>query len=299
MPTPLFCQENRSLTLAGLCKLKVFPQEILRAPEQGVRILCALQGDCLLRVGAAADHLLGTRLAILRQGCQYRLQALDENTAMFQLDIEAAEGRPNAYPLSAMAADSPDYRAFWTDTAGVRLFEDDSTVVLPQIENLRAYAAYPEPLRRTLTEMALSTILLCIAKREPVDDGIHNPYVAEAMRYISENYMYGVGVRDIAQHVGLHPNYLHRLFLAHTGQHILPYITAYRMKRAKFFLVATDASVTQIAQQVGVSSRQYFSRVFKQATGYTPQEYRRTYNITCDYTQVLRQELHKFDFARS
>lgn len=299
MPTSPFCQENRCLTLAGLLKHKRFGAEIQRAPAQGVRILCPVQGECLLRVGTAVEHLLGTRLAILRQGCQYRLQALDECATLYELNIEATEGHPNAYPLSAMAESSADYRAFWADTVVVRLFEDDSTVVLPQIENLSAYAAYPDPLRRTLTETALSTILLCVTKREPVDVGISNPYVAEAVRFISENYMYGLSVRDIAQHVGLHPNYLHRLFLAHTGEHILPYINAYRMERAKFFLMATDASVTQIAHQVGVSSRQYFSRVFHQATGYTPQEYRRTYNLTCDYTHVLRQELHSFDFTRS
>ena len=42
----------------------------------------------------------------------------------------------------------------------------------------------------------------------------------------------------------------------------------------------SDAS---IATRIGISSQQYFCRMFKKETGMSPQEYRRSYALTCEY----------------
>ena len=38
-----------------------------------------------------------------------------------------------------------------------------------------------------------------------------------------------------------------------------------------------------IATRIGISSQQYFCRLFKKETGMSPQEYRKSYALTCHY----------------
>lgn len=48
-----------------------------------------------------------------------------------------------------------------------------------------------------------------------------------------------------------------------------------RLRKAKEILRKGTQSMTQIALAVGFDSSSYFSRIFKQYTGITPQEYRK------------------------
>ena len=45
----------------------------------------------------------------------------------------------------------------------------------------------------------------------------------------------------------------------------------------------TDISSASIARRTGISSQQYFCRLFRKETGMTPQEYRKSYALTCQY----------------
>ena len=49
------------------------------------------------------------------------------------------------------------------------------------------------------------------------------------------------------------------------------------MKYAKQMLLDGNVSLEDIAETVGYNDKKYFSRVFKNETGYTPGEYRRDY----------------------
>ena len=47
-----------------------------------------------------------------------------------------------------------------------------------------------------------------------------------------------------------------------------------RVEEAKRLLTATDYPLSQIAVSVGFSDQSYFSKVFKQITGISPNRYR-------------------------
>lgn len=55
-------------------------------------------------------------------------------------------------------------------------------------------------------------------------------------------------------------------------------LLAARIERAKQLLKNTGASVTFVAEQIGISETQYFSRLFKNKVGWSPSEYHRQFS---------------------
>ena len=59
-----------------------------------------------------------------------------------------------------------------------------------------------------------------------------------------------------------------------TGLSLSEYIKFARVERAKGLLRDTDLTAQEIADRLGFSSRNYFSRIFKEVTGVIPTAYR-------------------------
>lgn len=70
-------------------------------------------------------------------------------------------------------------------------------------------------------------------------------------------------------------DYLGKLFKSETGEKFSKYVTNKRIKKAKeLFTENHNISVSEVAQLTGFGyNAQYFSKVFKSYTGYTPKEY--------------------------
>ena len=101
-----------------------------------------------------------------------------------------------------------------------------------------------------------------------------NQTVTRAIHFIQKNYAQKLTLKEIADALHISPNYLCRLFKAHTGQGITEYITQYRMERAKKFLRLYDHRISDIAEMVGYKDTKYFSISFKKICNMTPVEYR-------------------------
>jgi AraC-like DNA-binding protein len=99
-------------------------------------------------------------------------------------------------------------------------------------------------------------------------------YIKRCIEFLHLNYDRDIVVKDMAAAVNLHPGYLHRIFKKHTGLTLTAYLTMLRMDKARMLLQQTDIPIQEIADYVGVASRQYFHMLFKKHTGKTPVEYR-------------------------
>lgn len=99
-------------------------------------------------------------------------------------------------------------------------------------------------------------------------------YVRRSIEFMHQNYDQSIQVKDIAATVNLHPGYLHRIFKTHTGKTLSDYLTMLRMEKAKMLLGQSDIPIAEVADYVGISSRQYFHLLFKKYTGSTPVEFR-------------------------
>lgn len=81
---------------------------------------------------------------------------------------------------------------------------------------------------------------------------------------------------DIAR---LNPRQLGSLFKREFHQSAVEYITGRRLSRARELLYFSPCSVTEIAEQCGFKTVHYFSRVFKEKTGFSPGEYRKRFSL--------------------
>ncbi|MNC27162.1 Arabinose operon regulatory protein [compost metagenome] len=99
-------------------------------------------------------------------------------------------------------------------------------------------------------------------------------YVRRVIEFLHQNYDRSIQVKEVAAEVSLHPGYLHRIFRAHTGRTFTDYLNMLRIEKARMLLGRSEIPVAEIADYVGISSRQYFHLLFKKYTRCTPVEYR-------------------------
>ncbi|POR02204.1 hypothetical protein AU468_06330 [Alkalispirochaeta sphaeroplastigenens] len=84
-------------------------------------------------------------------------------------------------------------------------------------------------------------------------------------------------LEDLAQEVGVTPQYFCELFKSITRYRPTEYINQRRVERAKNLLLRNPLDkVHDIARQVGFESDSYFSRVFRKYEGVSPRTYRET-----------------------
>lgn len=81
-------------------------------------------------------------------------------------------------------------------------------------------------------------------------------------------------VKYCAEKMNLSPNYFSDLLKSETGKSTQEHIHYYLLEKAKNMLVNTDASVNEIAYELGFEYPQYFSKLFKKKTGLSPTLYR-------------------------
>lgn len=84
-----------------------------------------------------------------------------------------------------------------------------------------------------------------------------------------------VNVNQQAQQIGLSPRALENAFKARKGATVIMYVQQKRLEKAKELISSTTNSIAEISFEVGYTDHSYFSRIFKRATGKTPNEYRK------------------------
>lgn len=93
--------------------------------------------------------------------------------------------------------------------------------------------------------------------------------------YIKNNYHKDISIADIAEHLHFAPDYLARVYKKVKGQTPLKYLINLRINEAKQYLITRpDLSVKAVGEFVGYNDQYYFSRLFKNCTGYYPTDYR-------------------------
>lgn len=94
--------------------------------------------------------------------------------------------------------------------------------------------------------------------------------------YMMRNIHKSLTVREICTDLGFSESSLKRLVQQTCDQSPLAYFTDLKIAQAEWLILHSSMNMTQIAEQLGFSSVHYFSRVFKQKTGKTPSEYKKS-----------------------
>jgi two-component system response regulator YesN len=91
-----------------------------------------------------------------------------------------------------------------------------------------------------------------------------------------EEHLYGELSLDlVAEHIGVTPNYLSRLFKLSAGVTFIEYVTRRKLEAAAKLLGDNRHSVNEIALMLGYQSTNHFIRIFKEKYGHTPKQYQK------------------------
>lgn len=104
------------------------------------------------------------------------------------------------------------------------------------------------------------------------------PPIAKALDYIYDHLHTRINIDTLADHVGLSPAYLSRLFKSEIGASITDYIRDKKIDTAKNMLRYSDYPISQISNTLAFPTQSYFTEQFKKLTGYTPAKYRNQYH---------------------
>ena len=101
--------------------------------------------------------------------------------------------------------------------------------------------------------------------------------VARAVEFIRTNIGDGIQVADVARTVDLSRSTLDNRFKEILHRTVHDEIERVRLERTKDLLLTTDCTLAEISTQTGFGTVQYLATVFRQSTGETPGEYRKSH----------------------
>ena len=99
--------------------------------------------------------------------------------------------------------------------------------------------------------------------------------VKNVLDYIDTHYREPLSVKELATLSNYSEYYFMKLFKQYTGKTAAAYLNDYRLEKAKFLLLLTDSSVTDIALDVGFNNTSYFIKKFQEANQLSPHKFRK------------------------
>ena len=87
----------------------------------------------------------------------------------------------------------------------------------------------------------------------------------------------GLKLNDLAELIDVHPHYLSQLINEQLEKNFYDFVNSYRTELSKTLLVDNkETNITQIAYESGFNNRASFNKVFKNQTGMTPSQFRKS-----------------------
>ena len=107
-----------------------------------------------------------------------------------------------------------------------------------------------------------------------VHKGHGDKEIMRAQELIESNFSEAMKMEDLARQIGISPRHFIRRFKKATDETPLRYLQQIRIERAKEYLETTSETVNEITQVIGYENSSSFRKLFKEATGLSPGEYR-------------------------
>lgn len=200
---------------------------------------------------------------------------------------------PAGVPQSYRTVRDHTYVKYWchfrAEVEGVRLFDLLRTPYLVHVSDRQGLSAAFRRLieamgtggaaARLRTDAAMLEILAAYLELAgdavTYADGVPADLLASLTAYIDAHLQENIRVADLAALVHFHPHYFTAFFKKYFGMPPLKYVAAARIERAKLLLHSSHAPIARIAEEAGYHDVCHFSKRFKEATGYSPTDYRR------------------------
>jgi AraC-like DNA-binding protein len=266
---------------------KVVPVD---APESG-RFVCEFYAvnfkkHCSFRYGRQFfDHQEGTLLCTAPE----QVVTMEKSDTAFRAEGWGLFFHPELIRNTALGKRIGEYTFFRYDECEALHLADHEqqtlTAILQQIEAEyhTALDAHSHGILISNLELLLNYCQRYYGRQFITRTTHHKDILARFEQYLTQYIHSGAlqewglpTVKSCAGHMNLSPNYFSDLLKNETGKNAQEHIHYYVLDRAKTLLLSTDQTVNEIAYALGFEYPQSLTKLFKNKTGLTPTEYRRS-----------------------
>lgn len=114
----------------------------------------------------------------------------------------------------------------------------------------------------------------CKRCKPEIEHSPHAQLIKDVIAYLINGYKQRLTLQDIANHIGISPFHLERLFKQETGETPRSYLDKIRIDKAACLLKSSCYSNLEICYEAGFQSSSNFYKVFRNVKQCSPNEYR-------------------------
>ena len=113
---------------------------------------------------------------------------------------------------------------------------------------------------------------LSVRQLPPVSFAQARQPVARAIEYMHANLDQPLSLKEVGEAAHISPSHLLRIFKRATGSSLHQFLIRLRVNRARELLLAGNASIADVAAEVGFADQSHLTRHFKRLMGTTPKK---------------------------
>lgn len=136
----------------------------------------------------------------------------------------------------------------------------------------------------TASTILQAEIERCSGANGPTAGGLAGWQILRVRAYIDSNLHRTIHIRDLSAIARRSPAHFSRKFKVAVGESPHAYVVKRRLERACHLMMTSAASLSEIALNVGFSDQAHLCRLFRQAFGQSPANWRREREIPDELT---------------
>lgn len=246
------------------------PREIY-GPHKHTRIEInyVKKGRCILHLDNESINFKEGEMMIINSNVNHKFEAGQKGTTLLQLEFlpdifnDVHFQTENAIPVSL----------FTTNNKVLKII--NNIRIMRTVQRIVSELNVKKPRYEYLVVMYYAELLLLIYRY--IDEtklaSENNTILSKAIHYIQANYKTPITISSLAEALGCTDRYLRHLFRNNLNIAPLDFLNQVRINKAIETLRNTDMSIKEVSYECGFNSPQYFSRKFKEQTGYSPRNF--------------------------
>jgi len=252
------------------------PMDVHRHGPDHFEIVYLAEGRRTYFVDGNPCVLRGHEVLVVRPGETHDTRGMAQEKCMFYAVVLRIAREPGSF--LCLRGDAADVLRDALLQIRSTSFHGDPTMIRDLDDLLQACASPPsDRLRSARACSSLLSFLLAVIRcagkqgRQAPD-----PWVEQAIRHIDAHIGTPLRLGDMAAAMDMSESRLKHRFREEFGMSPHDYVLRRKVDLARERLQSGSTRITDVAMELGFSSSQHFARVFRQYTGMSPSEFRRT-----------------------